>query len=177
MHVWNFMMKQSHYTYRHVSGVGMGAALLQPEAVQAAQEIQHKTTAYSGMSHLWARAYQAQKKIDQHRNIDNRYTKQAAKEVGIITNHKQLVAIFNTETTMNSTQITPALSQNIIQTWTRSIHSRLAVQTKPQGKHRSMNTCHVSKYWCNTNKYRHPRLHDDTGITTGNVTRWTPTIF
>ena len=35
---------------------------------------------------------------------------------------------------MNSTQSTPIQRKDHIQTWTRSIHNRLAVQTKPQGK-------------------------------------------
>ena len=48
-----------------------------------------------------------------------------------------------TETTMNSTQNTPIQSQNHIQAWTRSIHSRLAFQTKPQGKQKCGNTWHA----------------------------------
>ena len=62
------------------------------------------------------------------------------REVGIITDHKPLVAIFNrdvpmlSENTMNSSQNTPIQSQNHIQTWTRPVHCILALQAKPQEK-------------------------------------------
>ena len=68
------------------------------------------------------------------------------------TDHKPLVAIFKkrqsnniTETTMNSTQNTLIQSQNHIQAWNRSIHSRLALQIKPQGKQRCRNTWYAVK--------------------------------
>ena len=62
-----------------------------------------------------------------------------AREVSIITDHKLLVAIFKkrccniiTEIAVNSYKNTSIQSENYIQAWTRSIHSRLAIQTKPQ---------------------------------------------
>ena len=50
------------------------------------------------------------------------------------------------ETTMNSTQNTPIKSQDHIQAFTRSIHSRLEFQAKPQGKKRCRNTWDAVKY-------------------------------
>ena len=47
--------------------------------------------------------------------------------------------------------------------------------TKPQGKRRQRNTWHAVDFWHHTDNYKHPRLHDDTAITTGNLTRWSPT--
>ena len=73
-------------------------------------------------------------------------------EMSIFTDHKPLVTIFRedvptlSKTTMNSTQNTPIQSQDHIQTWTRSIHSRLAVQTKPQGKQWCRNTLYAAIY-------------------------------
>ena len=43
---------------------------------------------------------------------------------------------------MNS-QNTPIHSQNHIQTWNRSVHCRLALQTEPQGNQRCRNTWHT----------------------------------
>ena len=75
------------------------------------------------------------------------------REVRVISDHKLLVAIFKkrcsitvTGTTINSTQNTPMQSQNHIQARTRSIHSILALQTKPQEKQRHRNMWHVVKY-------------------------------
>ena len=66
-----------------------------------------------------------------------------AREVSKITDYKSLVAVFkkrcsNTipDTAVNSNQNTLIQSENHIQTWTRSIHSRLTLQKKPQGKQR-----------------------------------------
>ena len=47
---------------------------------------------------------------------------------------------------MNSTQNTPIHSQDHKQTWTKSIHSRLAIQAKPHGKQRCRNAHYVAKY-------------------------------
>ena len=60
------------------------------------------------------------------------------RKVSIITDHKPLVAILKKEnsntikmTTANPPQNTPIQSQNNIPHWSRSLHSRMAVQTKP----------------------------------------------
>ena len=37
---------------------------------------------------------------------------------------------------MHTTQNSPIQSKNNVQTWTRSVHSRMAVKTIPQGKQR-----------------------------------------
>ena len=72
------------------------------------------------------------------------------REVSIITDHKPLVANLQkmsdyaiSENTMNSPQNTSVQSKNNIQTWTRSICSRLALYTKPLGKQRRRNTWHA----------------------------------
>ena len=61
------------------------------------------------------------------------------REVSIITDHKPLVAIFKkrcgniiTKTTMKSTENTSIQSENHIPALTRSVHSRLDIQTKSQ---------------------------------------------
>ena len=66
--------------------------------------------------------------------------------------HNPLVAIFKkrrsntiTDTTMNLTRNAPIQSQDNVHTWTRSIHGRLAFQTKPQGKQRCRNTQYAAK--------------------------------
>ena len=74
-----------------------------------------------------------------------------------------------------NSQNTPVESKNHIQIWTRSIHSRLALKTKLQGKQKWRNTWHAVECWCHTDNYKHPRLHNDTAITIGNLTRWSPT--
>ena len=63
------------------------------------------------------------------------------REVSIIADHKPLVANFKKDSAMLSQRIqqilpqnTPAQNKNHTQTWTRSINSTLALQTKPQGK-------------------------------------------
>ena len=59
------------------------------------------------------------------------------KEMSIITDHKPLVSIFKkrcdniiTEITTYSTKNTSIQGENHIYVWTRSIHGRLAIQTK-----------------------------------------------
>ena len=72
---------------------------------------------------------------------------------------------------MNFPQNTPVQSKNHIQTWTRSIHSRLTVKKKTQGKKRQRNTWHAVECWHDTDNYKHPRLHENKAITMGNLTR------
>ena len=117
-------------------------AYYKAEVVKAAQEIKHLTTTYSGPSHLQARAYQAQEKIQQHRRVALHILYELIKfyhycfsrEASIITDHKPLVAIskdrVNTilETTMNSNWNTPIQSQ--LYTYLDMTYcNRLAVQT------------------------------------------------
>ena len=78
------------------------------------------------------------------------------------------------ENTMNFPQNTPVESKNHIQTWTRSIDSRLTLKTKPQRKQRQRNTWHAGECWCHTDNHKHPRLHVITAITRGNLTEWLP---
>ena len=75
------------------------------------------------------------------------------REVSIIMNHRPLVAIFKKgcsyiiiEVPANSVKNTSIQGENHILTWTRPIHSGLAVQTKPQWKQRWRSTRHVVKY-------------------------------
>ena len=50
-----------------------------------------------------------------------------------------------TKTVLNSTEKESIQSQNHIQAWNRPIYSRLALQTKLQGKQRYRNTWHADK--------------------------------
>ena len=79
------------------------------------------------------------------------------------------------ENTMNSLQNMPVQSKNHIQTWTKSVHSRLALQTKPQRKQRQRNTWHAVECWHHTDNCKHPRLHNNTAVTSGSPIRWLPT--
>ena len=101
-----------------------------------------------------------------------------AREVSIITNHKPLVAIFKkccntvTKNAKHSPQETPILSQGSIQAWTRSLHHWLAFQTQPYVEQRHRDTGHGHKGWCNTDSYKHSRMHVNSKNTTDNGTRW-----
>ena len=96
-----------------------------------------------------------EKKIQLHRKRNTKYTKQTQKVPSLLLcdrsehNHRPQTTSSNiqkrcsntvTETMINSTQNTPIKSQDHIKAWTRFIHSRLALKTKPQGKQRQRNT-------------------------------------
>ena len=87
-----------------------------------------------------------------------------AREVSIITDHKPLVVIFKEDVAtlsqkkLNSAQNTPIKSQNHIQTWTACVHHRLALQTEPHRKQKCRNTWHAIEYWHHTDNHKHTRL-------------------
>ena len=99
-------------------------------------------------------------KIQQQRQKSTRYTICTQKVPSLLlcerskcTDHKLLVTLFYkrhsntmTETTTKSIQDIPIPNQDHIQTWTISIHNRMAVQTKPEGKQRCTNTWYATKY-------------------------------
>ena len=127
------------------------------------------------------------KKIQQHWKRGTRYTTQA-QEVPLLllcergecnnrsqttsSNFQERCSNAISENTMNSPQNTPVQSKNHIHNWTRSVHGRLALQTQPQGKQRQRNAWHVVECWCHTDNYKHARLHGNTTVTTGNLTRY-----
>ena len=64
-------------------------------------------------------------------------------KVSVMTDHKQLVAIFEkdvaslfTQTTKNNIAHPPIYHKNSVQTRTTTIHSRLAIQAQPQDRQR-----------------------------------------
>ena len=68
IHAWNVMMKTSHSTCRKMH-LELDWELLccKPKAIQAVPEMKYQTTPYSDPVHLLAKAWPAQKKIQQHR--------------------------------------------------------------------------------------------------------------
>ena len=122
-----------------------------PEVAQAVLEIGHQTTVFSDPSCLHVRVLSAEKRYS---NIEREalgilhglkkfHHYCFARDVRIITDHKPLVAIFRnddnnnmTQTTMNPPQNAPIQSQKDIKTWSRSLHSTVALQRKTQRKQR-----------------------------------------
>ena len=101
--------------------------------------------------------------------------------MSILTDHELLVAIFKKDVAILSQQIQ----------WILRIHQyRVRIickpgldlfivdwlsKQKPQRKQRYGNTWHAVECWFHTENCKHSRLHDDTAITTGNLTKWLPT--
>ena len=123
------------------SGVGLGDALLQTRSGTSCPR--DKASDNSILSPI---TFVSTVKLGTLYGLEKLHHYCFLREEGMITDNKQLVAVFKkcsntfTETTMNFTQNTPIHIQNHIQAWTRSIHSRLALQIKPQGKQRCSNT-------------------------------------
>ena len=133
------------------------------------------TTAYSDPLHLPAEAWLEQKKIHQYRKISTRHTIWAWKISPLLlysrwvnyrsqtTGHNILKRCSNiiTEPTLNSATNTWKWSENHIKAWTRSIHSGLAIYTKPQQKQWCRNTRYAVKYQHNTDNCQHTRMYDN----------------
>ena len=154
------MMKPSYYTWRqmHLES-DLELPYHKTEVVQPAQETKHHTTAYSHLSHLQAIACQVQKEDKTTlKERGTRYTTRASEVPSILlcergeydnrsqmasSNFQERCSNAISENTLNSPQNTTVQSKNHIKTWTRSIHSTLALKTKLQGKQIQRNTWHA----------------------------------
>ena len=105
------------------------------------------------------------------------------REVGIIRDYKALLAIFKKYIATFPQRIQQILLRIhqyrvsfIYRPWPDLIHTRLAVQKKPQKKQKWRNARHVVKFPCNTINYKHTRMYDNTWTKGSNFSKWTPTV-
>ena len=127
-----------------------------------------------------------EKKIQQHRKRSTRYTMWTQKVPQLLLCRR---GTYNHRSQTPSSNLQKRCTKTITETITHSAQYRVRIiyksgpdifvadwLSRPNHKeNRCRNTWHAIKYWCRTNNYIHPRLHDNIGTTTGTVTGWTPT--
>ena len=160
------------YIKRDASGVGLGATLLQTRNNTSCAKDEAPDNSILRHIPFASKSLDCnRKKIQQYRKRSTRHTIWAGTIPPLLfckrgeCNYrsqttqsqylKKMLQHFYMETaSMNSTKITSIQSENHIPAWTRSIHSRLSIQTKPQLRQRCRNTGHAGRYQCNTDYYQ-----------------------
>ena len=127
MHTWSFMMRWLLYLKPNASEIGIGVILLQTR--DCMRKFNKCRKRYSNID---------RETLGILHRIEKFHHYYFAREVGIITDQKLFVVIFEkvVVTLFNwfsiHTTSTPIHSENTIWTWTKSLQSRLPVTTEPQ---------------------------------------------